>query len=321
MAELTLNFPSGRFLHQLYAGDARNLARIEERLDLKLVTRDDWVTLEGGAEAVEAGEALFGYLEKGRTQGLNLRQREFDYMLDTVAEGRQEDLAELFEKPLVIQIRKKTVVPKTLNQKRYLQAIQGHDIVFGAGPAGTGKTFLAMACAMSDLLAGKVEKIILTRPAVEAGEALGFLPGDLEEKILPYLRPLYDAMYEMLGKEDTHRLMERDVIEIAPLAYMRGRTLSRASIILDEAQNTTPEQMVMFLTRLGEGSRMMITGDITQIDLPRSKASGLRQAIDVLDNTEGIAVFFFDDSDVVRHPLVQRIINAYDRYHQADGRI
>jgi phosphate starvation-inducible PhoH-like protein len=172
-----------------------------------------------------------------------------------------------------------------------------------------------MAAAMSELLAGRVEKIILTRPAVEAGEALGFLPGDLEEKILPYLRPLYDAMYEMLGKEDTHRLMEKDVIEIAPLAYMRGRTLSRAYVVLDEAQNTTPEQMMMFLTRLGEGSRMTITGDITQVDLPRSRSSGLKQATEVLADVEGISIFFFDESDVVRHPLVKRIIEAYDAFH------
>jgi phosphate starvation-inducible PhoH-like protein len=202
-------------------------------------------------------------------------------------------------------------VPKTVNQKRYLNAMLKRDVVFGIGPAGTGKTYLAMAVALSHLIDGKAEKLIITRPAVEAGEALGFLPGDLQEKVLPYLRPLYDAMYDMLGKEDTIKLMERGGIEIAPLAYMRGRTLSNAFIILDEAQNTTNEQMMMFLTRLGDNSRMVITGDTTQIDLPKAKKSGLKHALNILKNVDGIKLHFLDETDVVRHPLVQKIIEAY----------
>jgi phosphate starvation-inducible PhoH-like protein len=215
---------------------------------------------------------------------------------------------------------KRTVQPRSLNQRRYVEAIEQNDMVFGVGPAGTGKTYLAVAAALTALFENQVEKIILTRPAVEAGEALGFLPGDLQEKILPYLRPLYDAMADMLGKEDSARLIEKGVIEVAPLAYMRGRTLSNAYIILDEAQNTTPEQMMMFLTRLGDRSRMIITGDITQVDLPRSKMSGLKQAIDVLRDVNGIKLFYFEHADVVRHPLVCSIIKAYEAYHSETRR-
>ncbi|MGA2051901.1 MAG: PhoH family protein [Opitutales bacterium] len=241
-------------------------------------------------------------------------------MLAAVGRGEGEQLRELFENPLVLKLKRCTIVPKTINQKRYLQFIRKQDIVFGVGPAGTGKTYLAMAAALSALLDGQVEKIILTRPAVEAGEALGFLPGDLQEKILPYLRPLYDAMYDMVGKEDSARLIEKGVIEIAPLAYMRGRTLSNAYILLDEAQNTTPEQMMMFLTRLGDRSRMIVTGDITQVDLPRAKISGLKQAIQVLQGVPGIKLFYFDYADVVRHPLVAAIIQAYEAYHSESTR-
>jgi phosphate starvation-inducible protein PhoH and related proteins len=205
-------------------------------------------------------------------------------------------------------------VPKTIGQKLYLQSIQKNPVVFGIGPAGTGKTYLAVAAAISALLKNQVQRIILTRPAVEAGEALGFLPGDLREKILPYLRPLYDAMNDMLDAEDVARLVEKGVIEIAPLAYMRGRTLSNAFIILDEAQNTTPEQMMMFLTRLGDDSRMVVTGDITQIDLPRPKQSGLLQVKHILQEIDGIDFHYFTGADIVRHPLVQKIIEAYDRF-------
>src|ERR1019366_9486031 len=211
----------------------------------------------------------------------------------------------LIDEPLVIATNRKSIVPKTLGQKLYLQSMLAHPIVFGIGPAGTGKTYLAMAPAVSLLLRNEGGRIILTRPAVEAGETLGFLPGDLREKILPYLRPLYDALGDMLDPEDTARLTEKGIIEIAPLAYMRGRTLSRCFVVLDEAQNTTPEQMMMFLTRLGEDSRMIITGDITQIDLPRAKSSGLIQAPQILKNIPGIEVHHFTASDVVRHPLVQ----------------
>jgi phosphate starvation-inducible PhoH-like protein len=227
-------------------------------------------------------------------------------------------LRSLFTEPLQIATNRKSVVPKTIGQKLYLQAMQKNPIVFGIGPAGTGKTYLAMAAAISALLKNQVQRIVLTRPAVEAGETLGFLPGDLREKILPYLRPLYDAMHDLLDPEDAARLAEKGVIEIAPLAYMRGRTLANAYVILDEAQNTTPEQMMMFLTRLGDESRMVVTGDITQIDLPRSKQSGLVQAPRILRNIPGIEFQHFTASDVVRHPLVQKIIDAYEQAKSAE---
>jgi phosphate starvation-inducible PhoH-like protein len=214
----------------------------------------------------------------------------------------------------VVQTGRRTIVPKTLGQKQYLQAIAANDIVLGIGPAGTGKTYLAMAAAVSALLKNEVQKLVLTRPAVEAGEALGFLPGDLREKLDPYLRPLYDAMYDMMDREDAAKLAEKGVIEIAPLAYMRGRTLSNAFVILDEAQNTTVEQMMMFLTRLGDGSKMVVTGDITQVDLPRSKISGLIQARHILADVKGIEIFNFGPGDVVRHPLVLRILEAFAKY-------
>jgi phosphate starvation-inducible PhoH-like protein len=219
----------------------------------------------------------------------------------------------------VITTQRKTIVPKTLGQKLYLQSMMRNPVVFGIGPAGTGKTYLAVAHAISLLLKNQIQRIVLTRPAVEAGETLGFLPGDLREKILPYLRPLYDAMQDMLDAKDISVLTEKGVIEIAPLAYMRGRTLNNAFVILDEAQNTTPEQMMMFLTRLGEESRMVVTGDLTQIDLPRSKQSGLVEVGRILRGIEGIDLHTFSGADVVRHPLVLKIIEAYDRYKNPIG--
>ncbi|MFO7724127.1 MAG: PhoH family protein, partial [Oceanipulchritudo sp.] len=235
---------------------------------------------------------------------------------------------EVFDTPLKIDLRSKSIVPKSLNQKRYLQSIERRDIVFGIGPAGTGKTYLAVAAALKALLEEKVERVILTRPAVEAGEALGFLPGDLTEKIQPYLLPLHDAIYDMMGPSEGRRLIGLDAdrkddrstrIEIAPLAYMRGRTLANAFVILDEAQNSTPEQMMMFLTRLGDGSRMVITGDKTQVDLPRHKYSGLKEAEKVLVNIPDIAFHYFEGKDVVRNPVVQKIIDAYARYEAMTG--
>jgi len=219
----------------------------------------------------------------------------------------------------VLPLRRASIVPRTLAQKDYLQAMLAHDIVLGVGPAGTGKTYLAMAAAVHALAAGKVRRILLTRPAVEAGEALGFLPGDLREKILPYLIPLYDALYDMLGKDETERLVERNVIEVAPLAYMRGRTLAEAFVVLDEAQNATPEQMLMFLTRLGERSKMVVTGDPSQVDLPRGRPSGLAEAAEALRDVPGVQIRRFDDTDVVRHPLVERVIRAYARHRKGNG--
>jgi phosphate starvation-inducible PhoH-like protein len=311
MPSETIHFSSARQLSLLYADDGRNLEDAEHSLGVSIASRDDWVTVEGKIEDIANLKAVFELLEAARAQGLRIRSSDFHYTLRCVAEGKGEELREIYRNPFVIKLKRQSVVPKTLNQKRYLQAIDGHPITFGIGPAGTGKTYLAMAMAIRELLEGRVERIILTRPAVEAGEALGFLPGELQEKILPYLTPLYDAMNDMIGKEQTMQLVERGIVEIAPLAYMRGRTLANAFVVLDEAQNTTHEQMMMFLTRLGDGSRMVVTGDITQTDLPRNKQSGLKEATRVLKDIERIRLFYFDGQDVVRHPLVQDIISAY----------
>jgi len=306
-----VHFAGARQLSQLFANDERNLAEAEQALGARIVARDDWIEIDGEEPAVEAVKQLFESLEKARDQGLRIRGSDFLYMLRAVADGRVEELREIYENPYTIRLKRGSIVPKTLNQKRYLQSIDGNPVTFGIGPAGTGKTYLAVAMALQALLEGTVDRIVVTRPAVEAGEALGFLPGELQEKVLPYLTPLYDAMHDMIGKERTLQLIERGAIEIAPLAYMRGRTLANAFAVLDEAQNTTHEQMVMFLTRLGENSRMVVTGDITQIDLPRSKHSGLKEAARVLGHLDGIRVFEFASQDVVRHPIVQRIVDAY----------
>ncbi|AKC82711.1 PhoH [Verrucomicrobia bacterium IMCC26134] len=314
MSTQTLHYPSARHLSQLYAGREDNIAAAERLLSVKVITREDWITFEGEPSAVGAAEALFSLLNEARTQGLAIRTPDFLRFAETVARGESAQLRELFTQPIIVPTQRKSIVPKTLGQKLYLQAILRHPLVFGIGPAGTGKTYLAMAAAVHALLKNQVERIILTRPAVEAGEALGFLPGDLNEKILPYLRPLYDAMGDMLDPSVVADLTEKGIIEVAPLAYMRGRTLSRSFVILDEAQNTTPEQMMMFLTRLGEDSRMVVTGDITQIDLPRAKQSGLLEVSRILQGIPGIEFHHFSASDVVRHPLVLKIIEAYERY-------
>jgi phosphate starvation-inducible PhoH-like protein len=314
MSSSTLHYPSARHLSQLYSGREENLSAAERLLAVKIITREDWITFEGEPAAVACAETLFGLLNEARTQGLAIRTPDFLRFTETVARGESAQLRELFTQPIVVPTQRKSIVPKTLGQKLYLQAILRHPLVFGIGPAGTGKTYLAMAAAVHALLKNQVERIILTRPAVEAGEALGFLPGDLNEKILPYLRPLYDAMGDMLDPGVVADLTEKGVIEVAPLAYMRGRTLSRSFIILDEAQNTTPEQMMMFLTRLGEDSRMVVTGDITQIDLPRAKQSGLLEVSRILQGIPGIEFHHFSAADVVRHPLVLKIIEAYERY-------
>jgi phosphate starvation-inducible PhoH-like protein len=309
----TIHFPSSRLLSELYANDPRNLIEAERMLDVVLASRDDWLSIEGSIENIARVQDLFKFLDAANKQGIRIRTSDFHYTLRCIAEGKAEELREIYSHPLVIKLKRLSIIPKTLNQKRYLQCIDKNTVTFGIGPAGTGKTYLAMAMALKELIAGNVERIILTRPAVEAGEALGFLPGELQEKILPYLTPLYDAMNDMMGKEQTMQLVERGIVEIAPLAYMRGRTLGNAFVVLDEAQNTTHEQMMMFLTRLGDGSRMVITGDITQIDLPRAKQSGLKEATRLLKGINGLHLFHFDGQDVVRHPLVQSIINAYAR--------
>jgi phosphate starvation-inducible PhoH-like protein len=313
-ASKTVPFPNARQLAQLYCNDEKNLTLAEHKLGVRLITRDDWLKIDGPEAAVARTEEFFERLNEGRGQGMAMRSADFRRLLETfTADGGPERLRALFSEPLQIGTAKKTIVPKTIGQKLYLQAIQKNPVVFGIGPAGTGKTYLAMAAAITALMKNQVQRVVLTRPAVEAGETLGFLPGDLREKILPYLRPLYDAMHDLLSPEDATTLAEKGIIEIAPLAYMRGRTLANSFIILDEAQNTTPEQMMMFLTRLGDESRMVITGDVTQIDLPRSKPSGLLQAPRILRNIPGIEVHHFTATDVVRHPLVQKIIDAYEQ--------
>ncbi|MBQ6534206.1 MAG: PhoH family protein, partial [Opitutales bacterium] len=262
--ERTLVFDTAAQLAETHANLPANIELAGEKLGVKLVARDAWLSIKGRAAKVALAEKFFETLRKARKQGLRISRADFANMLGRASAGKIDEVARVFDSPIVINLKKKSVVPKNINQKEYLKSLGKYDIVFGVGPAGTGKTYLAVASALAKLRDKQVERIILTRPAVEAGEALGFLPGDLREKLLPYLRPLYDALNDMLGAEETLKLTERGVIEIAPLAYMRGRTLSNALIILDEAQNTTREQMMMFLTRLGENSQMVVTGDITQ---------------------------------------------------------
>lgn len=308
---LTLEFDNARALQSLYGGDDKLLRDLEAALGVKVTTRDGWLRVEGPAEGVSRARKVFDQLDDARRRGVTIKRHEFQYALRSSAQEGKDSLGHLINLKIQVSPKKAPVVPKTAGQQAYLRSILSHDITFGVGPAGTGKTYLAVAMAVAALKQEKVSRIILTRPAVEAGEALGFLPGDLQEKILPYLRPLYDALHDMLDVEEIQKYMDRGVIEIAPLAYMRGRTLSNAYVILDEAQNTTTEQMFMFLTRLGQDSKCVVTGDGTQIDLPRNKRSGLIEAVEALRKVPGIGFHFFDETDVVRHPLVQAIIHAY----------
>ena len=312
----TLQFDNARTLQNLYANDFKLLQELEEKLTVKVTTRDGWLRVEGERPNIEKARKVFDQLEEARQHGVHIRRHEFQYALDSVADGSRQPLGQLAGHKVLTPPRRAPIIPRTEQQLDYVQAIQKFDIVFGIGPAGTGKTFLAMAMGVDALRKEQVKRIILTRPAVEAGEALGFLPGDLQEKIFPYLRPLYDALYDMVESEEIQRYMDRGVIEIAPLAYMRGRTLNHAFVILDEAQNTTTEQMFMFLTRLGADSKCVVTGDQTQIDLPRKKGSGLIEAMHALGTVPGIHFTRFSDRDVVRHPLVQSIIRAYKAYRE-----
>ncbi len=314
MKSETLHFENARLAQQLFNNDPKNLQALEEQLDVKATSREGWIKLDGTTENIERAKQLFHLLEGSVKAGTIIRNREFAQALNVVKNEGVDALKNLYSERIQTSGKKGSVVPKTLGQKKYVDAIRAHDVTFGVGPAGTGKTYLAMAMAVAALKEEKVSRIILTRPAVEAGEALGFLPGDLLEKITPYLRPLYDALHDMMAIEEIQRNMERGVIEIAPLAYMRGRTLNGAFIILDEAQNTTTEQMLMFLTRLGFSSKAVITGDPTQVDLPGHKQSGLVEALYALRKTEGISIVEFSKRDVVRHPLVQRIIGAYEEH-------
>ncbi|GGN54613.1 MULTISPECIES: PhoH family protein [Oceanobacillus] len=296
----------------LFGNNDKHLKHLESLLDIRIVSRGEKVQASGSVEAVEVLKQVLFSLLSLIQRGISFSERDIAYAVEMARKGTINQFEALFEDEITKNMKGKSIRVKTLGQKVYVDRIRATDLVFGFGPAGTGKTYLAVVMAVDALKKGLVKKIILTRPAVEAGESLGFLPGDLKEKVDPYLRPLYDALHDVLGVEHTARLIEREVIEIAPLAYMRGRTLDDAFVILDEAQNTTPAQMKMFLTRLGFGSKMVITGDITQIDLPKGVHSGLRIAEQILQNVEGISFVYLKGSDVVRHPLVQRIIHAYE---------
>jgi phosphate starvation-inducible protein PhoH and related proteins len=290
-----------------------NLKIIEQELDVTIITRGEAVSLSGDEEKVNLAGQILNKLMFVIRKGINISQRDVVYAVQMANAGTLEYFVNLYDEEIGKNVKGKSIRIKTLGQREYVMAIKKTDLVFGIGPAGTGKTYLAVVMAVNALKNGQVNKILLTRPAVEAGESLGFLPGDLKEKVDPYLRPLYDALNDVLGAEHTQRLIERGTIEIAPLAYMRGRTLDDAFVILDEAQNTTHAQMKMFLTRLGFGSKMVITGDQTQIDLPKGAKSGLIAAEGILKNVKGISFIFLETSDVVRHPLVGRIIEAYEK--------
>ena len=310
----TLHFESARVAQQLYNNDPRNLQALESQLGVKATSREGWIKLDGEADAIERARHLFLLLEGSLKAGSAIRNRDFSHALNIVRHEGVSTLKDILSDRIMTSEKKTGVTAKTVGQKKYVDAIRNHDVTFGIGPAGTGKTYLAVAMALAALREGRVSRLILTRPAVEAGEALGFLPGDLYEKIMPYLRPLHDALHDMLSAEEVQKQMERGIIEIAPLAYMRGRTLNHAFIILDEAQNSTLEQMFMFLTRLGVSSKAVVTGDETQIDLPQHKHSGLLEAHRALQKIEGIAIVEFTRRDIVRHPLVQRIIAAYEEH-------
>lgn len=294
-----------------------HLKRIERTFDVEVAARGSELRIEGDPEKVETVERLLDGLAELARQGYRLRPSDVTTAIRVMSEDPATSLTSFFQPEGMLGQVRRLIQPRTLKQMLYMQAMVASDLVVSIGPAGTGKTYLAVAVAAAYLLEKKVRRIVLARPAVEAGEKLGFLPGDLVEKVNPYLRPLYDALYDIIGYEKVGRMLERGIIEVAPIAFMRGRTLNDSFVILDEAQNTTTEQMKMFLTRIGFHSKAVINGDITQVDLPQGRMSGLRSAQDVLSGIEGIEMFYFDQSDVVRHPLVQKIVNAYDRYERA----
>ena len=317
--ELAINIEDIDQAANLFGNFDENIKLIEEGLDVKIVLRGGIIKITGEEKNVESANKLFnklmGMIEKGDV----ITTQNVLYTMNMIEAGEEEKLKSLMSDIVCITARGKQIRCKTYGQMRYVEAIRKNQIVFGIGPAGTGKTYLAMAMAITAMKNKEVGRIILTRPAVEAGEKLGFLPGDLQEKVDPYLRPLYDALYDILGAEVFQKYMEKGLIEVAPLAYMRGRTLDDSFIILDEAQNTTPEQMKMFLTRIGFGSKAVITGDVTQIDLPRGKKSGLKEVMEILKGIEGIEFVMLSEEDVIRHPLVAKIIKAYEIYEKNMG--
>ncbi|MFD1705445.1 PhoH family protein [Siminovitchia sediminis] len=304
----------------LFGNGDSNLKTLEKEFGVKIVTRGEALNVTGPPEDAARAEETIRQLITVMRRGIRIGLRDTVYAAQMAKQGKIEYFSDLYDEEITRNAKGKAIRVKTLGQRHYVEAVRRHDLVFGIGPAGTGKTYLAVVMAVAALKSGNVNKIILTRPAVEAGESLGFLPGDLKEKVDPYLRPLYDALHDVLGAEHTQRLIERETIEIAPLAYMRGRTLDDAFVILDEAQNTTHAQMKMFLTRLGFGSKMVITGDSTQVDLPPGVKSGLGTAEVILQGVKDIAFIHFEESDVVRHPLVAKVIKAYAQNETNPGR-
>jgi phosphate starvation-inducible PhoH-like protein len=309
---ITIPFADNDLARQLFGEHNSHLQRLAEILDIRVNSRGTTVSLEGERALAELAENLLNQLYGLLKEGYPLHPNDIEYAARMLSGDHRLNLKDIFLDTVYITAKKSVVTPKSPSQKAYIEAIRSHDIVFGIGPAGTGKTYLAIAMAVAEFSKGQVSRIILTRPAVEAGETLGFLPGDLAEKVDPYLRPLYDALHDMMRFEKVSTLMEKGVIEVAPIAFMRGRTLNDSFIILDEAQNTTSEQMKMFLTRIGFNSKAVITGDITQIDLPPERTSGLIETKNILQGIEGIKFVFFSKQDVVRHRLVQEIIRAYE---------
>jgi phosphate starvation-inducible PhoH-like protein len=308
-----VTFDNNELARSLYGEKNSNLRLIEKRLNIIINIRGNDIILQGVLSELEMAENLLTQLYGLLKEGYPIYERDIEYSLRILGSNHKAELKPIFLDRVYIPSKKKTITPKSINQKNYIDSIKKYDIVFGIGPAGTGKTYLAMAMAISSLMKKEINRVVLVRPAVEAGERLGFLPGDLYEKVNPYLRPLYDALHDMMDFQSASRLIQSGVIEVAPLAFMRGRTLNDSYIILDEAQNATPEQMKMFLTRLGFSSKTVITGDITQTDLPEGKTSGLIHARDLLAHITGIRFVYFGSEDVVRHPLVQEIIDAYDK--------
>lgn len=313
---LEIELDSEKELSFLYSGFDKNLKLIEEAFGITASFRGNKIFIQGEQEPVAKAEKLINDLRSISRDGYLLKPEDIGYAVKSVAAGYKTSLKDLFLNNIPVSSKKRFIIPKTETQRQYIEAMRNYDIVIGIGPAGTGKTYLAMAMAINALLKKQVSRIVLARPAVEAGEKLGFLPGDMYEKVNPYLRPLYDALFDMIEAEKASKFIERGIIEIAPLAFMRGRTLNDSFIILDEAQNTTSEQMKMYLTRLGFNSKTVITGDITQIDLPSGKISGLIEAEKILSDVEGIKVVYFTEKDVVRHKLVQKIVKAYERYEK-----
>lgn len=316
VVERTIEFDKIEHAISLFGNFDENVRIIEDGLNVKLISRDDEIKLSGNKENIEKASVVIERLISIAAQGEVINKQNVSYLVELASEGNLDKVKEYPGDCICITARGKQVKSKTHGQKKYVDAIKKNTVVFGIGPAGTGKTFLAVAMAVTSFKDKQVNRIILTRPAVEAGEKLGFLPGDMQNKVDPYLRPLYDALYEIMGAEAYQKYHEKGMIEIAPLAYMRGRTLDDSFIILDEAQNTTPEQMKMFLTRIGFGSKVVVTGDITQIDLPGDKKSGLKEVTKILKGIDGLEFIYLTEKDVVRHELVKKIIKAYDKYSQ-----